>query len=168
MSNVIEVAAAVVLRDGRLMLATRPEGKHLAGFWEFPGGKVEPGESLEDCMARELLEELALNVIVRAQFFLIEHHYPEKTVRIHFMWCEWLEGSRAEALEGQNVQFVAPEELNLDQIVPADAIVFEALRNNDVAMMEEGDEIEPDKLYVTDSRYWLAFRNWYLSKGGDC
>jgi mutator protein MutT len=60
--NVIEISAGLVFRDGRLLITQRPDGGHLAGLWEFPGGKREPGESFEDCLRRELREELGLDI----------------------------------------------------------------------------------------------------------
>ena len=86
MSKVVEVAAAVMLRaDGcEFLLAQRPEGKVYAGYWEFPGGKVEPGESVRDALIRELQEELGITVTECSPWLTRQFTYPHATVRLHF------------------------------------------------------------------------------------
>ncbi|MGB4063880.1 MAG: Nudix family hydrolase [Azonexus sp.] len=92
MSKIVEVAAAVMLRaDGReFLLAQRPEGKVYAGYWEFPGGKVEPGESVRDALIRELQEELGITVTACSPWLTRQFTYPHATVRLNF-WrvTEW-------------------------------------------------------------------------------
>jgi|ERR1051326_313263 mutator protein MutT len=85
----IEVAAALVFRQGRLLITQRPAGAHLEGLWEFPGGKREPGEKFEECLRRELREELGIEVEVQEEVESILHHYPEKTVHLKFFRCAW-------------------------------------------------------------------------------
>ncbi len=87
--KVIEVAAGLVFRDGRLLITQRPAGGHLAGLWEFPGGKREADESFEQALHRELMEELGIEVEVRELVESITHSYPEKTVRLEFFRCAW-------------------------------------------------------------------------------
>ena len=82
----IEVAAAVVIHQGRVLLAKRQEGS-LAGFWEFPGGKLEPTETFSEAAERELVEELSLSVTAHERLLIIEHEYPDKRVRLHFVHC---------------------------------------------------------------------------------
>ncbi|HSH06749.1 MAG TPA: Nudix family hydrolase [Burkholderiales bacterium] len=85
MSAIVDVAAAVILRpDGAFLLARRPAGKVYAGYWEFPGGKVEPDEPLEDALARELHEELGIDVAAAAPWITRVFTYPHATVRLHF------------------------------------------------------------------------------------
>ncbi len=86
MSKVVEVAAAVMLRDGgrEFLLAQRPEGKVYAGYWEFPGGKVEPGETVRDALIRELQEELGITVTDCAPWLTRQFTYPHATVRLNF------------------------------------------------------------------------------------
>ena len=86
MSKVVEVAAAVMLRaDGReFLLAQRPEGKVYAGYWEFPGGKVEPGESVREALIRELQEELGITVTACSPWLTRQFTYPHATVRLNF------------------------------------------------------------------------------------
>jgi len=83
-SGVIDVAAGLVERDGLILITQRKEGSHLAGLWEFPGGKREPAETWQDCLVRELHEELAITVTVGELRYETVHHYPEKSVRLRF------------------------------------------------------------------------------------
>lgn len=82
----IEVAAAVILHDEKVLLAKRTEGD-LKGLWEFPGGKIEPGETWAAAAERELLEELHLEVKADKRLVVLEHEYPQKRVRLHFILC---------------------------------------------------------------------------------
>src|SRR3989442_151650 len=75
--SIVEVAIALVWRDGRLLIARRPEGTHLAGLWEFPGGKTEPGETPAECIAREMREEMGIEVEVGDCEEIMEFSYPE-------------------------------------------------------------------------------------------
>src|SRR6187402_801609 len=82
--NIIQVAAGLVFREGRLLITQRPPGGHLAGLWEFPGGKREADESFEDCLRRELREELGVEVDVGELVESITHEYPGKSVHLQF------------------------------------------------------------------------------------
>lgn len=88
-SSVIEVAAGIVFRDGRVLIAKRRPQDHLGGLWEFPGGKRQAGESYEACLHRELREELDIEVEVGERIADITHDYPEKTVHLEFFLCRW-------------------------------------------------------------------------------
>jgi len=88
----VEGALAVIEQDGRILLALRPEGAHLAGYWEFPGGRIEPGETAEACVVRELREELGVEVRVLGRLGVVDHAYPEKRVRLHGFRCEIVTG----------------------------------------------------------------------------
>jgi 8-oxo-dGTP diphosphatase len=82
-----EVAVGVLLReDGALLLTSRPEGKPCAGFWEFPGGKIEAGETVEQALQRELEEELGICIAGAVPWKVTEHLYPHALVRLH--WCK--------------------------------------------------------------------------------
>ncbi|HYV32886.1 MAG TPA: 8-oxo-dGTP diphosphatase MutT [Candidatus Binatia bacterium] len=85
----VEVAAGLVFRDGRLLITQRPASGHLAGLWEFPGGKREPNESFEQCLHRELQEELGIEVEIHEEVESITHDYPEKRVHLRFFRCSW-------------------------------------------------------------------------------
>jgi mutator protein MutT len=88
----IEVAAGLVFRDGRVLITQRAAGGHLAGLWEFPGGKRDAGESFEECLQRELIEELGIEVTVHELIETVTHAYPEKTVHLRFFRCAWRSG----------------------------------------------------------------------------
>ena len=88
MADPVEVVAAVVERGGRYLITRRLEGTHLAGLWEFPGGKVGPAERPEAALRREMKEELGVDASVGGLIESVTWTYPEKTVRIHFFSCE--------------------------------------------------------------------------------
>src|SRR5215831_2186212 len=85
----IEVSAGLVFRDGKLLITRRHVDTHLGGLWEFPGGKREPNESYEQCLVRELREELGIEVVVGGLVESLTHAYPEKTVVLNFYRCRW-------------------------------------------------------------------------------
>src|ERR1041385_284352 len=87
----VEVAAGLVFRNGKLLITQRHPEAHLGGLWEFPGGKREPDESFENCLARELREELGIEVEIGELVESVTHAYPEKTVRLKFFRCHWKE-----------------------------------------------------------------------------
>jgi mutator protein MutT len=84
---VIVVLAAIIERDGRILLTRRAAGTHLGGLWEFPGGKCEPGETHDACLRREIDEELGADATIGDEVLVTEHAYPEQTVRLHFRRC---------------------------------------------------------------------------------
>jgi len=86
---IIDVAAGLVFRDGKLLITLRHDDSHLGGLWEFPGGKREPNERFEECLQRELSEELDLEVEVGPLVESVTHEYPEKTVHLRFFRCDW-------------------------------------------------------------------------------
>ncbi len=90
--NYIEVSAGLVFRDGKLLIAQRFPGAHLGGLWEFPGGKRHDGELFEECLRRELREELAIEVEVRELVEDITHHYPDRSCHLKFFRCDWKSG----------------------------------------------------------------------------
>src|SRR3974377_6110 len=88
--TVIEVAAALVFRKGKLLITRRQPDAYLGGLWEFPGGKREAGETFEACLKRELLEELGIEIVIEGLVESLTHDYPEKTVHLEFYRCRWL------------------------------------------------------------------------------
>jgi mutator protein MutT len=113
------VTAAVIERDGRFLLTRRDERAHLGGLWEFPGGKCRAHEPLDVCLARELREELDVDVRIGEEVFAITHAYPERTVELHFFRCE-LAGEPRAAL-GQEMRWVPRAGLASLEFPPADA-----------------------------------------------
>jgi len=125
--KVVEVAAGLVYREGRYLIARRNPGVHLAGFWEFPGGKCEVGETLEECLRRELFEELGIRIDVTIPFQIIRHEYEEKTVELHFFRCQ-IETGQATAIDCAEIRWVWPHELGDFVFPPADRPIIEALQ----------------------------------------
>ena len=109
-SAAIVVLAGVVEKNGRFLVSRRLKGTHLADYWEFPGGKCEPGETHEACLAREFREELDVEIDVGAEILTTEHAYPERTVRLHFRRCT-LRGDPRPVL-GQAVRWITRDELH--------------------------------------------------------
>jgi len=119
---------AGVLRDAeqRILLAQRPPGKHLAGGWEFPGGKLEPGETRFEALQRELLEELGLTVTAARPLMRVQHAYPERDILLDVWLVTRWRGTPA-ALEGQVLRWCPLAELPAAGLLPADAPIVAAL-----------------------------------------
>ncbi len=114
----IDVAVAVLQRlDGRVLWCQRPPGKPYAGYWEFPGGKVEPGESVWQALVREIREELGLVVREGGFWFLIEHEYPHAKVRLH-LYRVWEFDGEPQAREGQAFCWDALEPQSRQRVMP--------------------------------------------------
>jgi len=109
-SGVIDVAAGLVERDGLILITQRKIGSHLAGLWEFPGGKREPAETWQDCLVRELQEELAITVTVGELRYETVHHYPEKSVRLRFYAAVLILGE-PRPIDCAAVAWVGPKDL---------------------------------------------------------
>jgi 8-oxo-dGTP diphosphatase len=122
MKLLLVVAAALVDEDNRVLIAQRPEGKQLAGLWEFPGGKLDPGERPEDALIRELAEELGITVKAPclAPLTFASHAYDEFHLLMPLYVCRKWEGFVTPA-EGQAVKWVRPKELRRYPMPPADA-----------------------------------------------
>jgi len=180
-SKIVEVAAAVMLRaDGQeFLLALRPEGKVYAGYWEFPGGKVEPGESVREALIRELQEELGITVTACSPWLTKQFTYPHATVRLHF----W----RVTAWDGE-IGITAPLEhaavnwekcgksASVTPILPANGPILKALSlptTMAITMAEtEGTEVQVERLeaalsnglrliQIRDKNWPSAQRLWF-------
>ena len=126
---VIDVAAALLFRDGKLLITRRCPDAHLGGLWEFPGGKREANETFEECLARELREELGIEVEVGELVESIPHAYPEKTVHLKFFRCQWVK-HEPQALGCEAFKWITREQLGQHQFPPADARLLDALAAN--------------------------------------
>ena len=115
----ILVTAAVIERDGRFLVTRRPDGTHLAGCWEFPGGKCEPGETPEAALSREIREELDTAIEVGAEILRTSHAYPDRTVELRFFECRLL--GEPTPQQGQEARWVRRGELGALEFPPADA-----------------------------------------------
>jgi 8-oxo-dGTP diphosphatase len=126
-SKVVEVAAAVLQQsDGSFLLAQRPAGKIWAGYWEFPGGKLEQGESARDALVRELREELGIEVRTAYPWLMQVFTYPHATVRLHFFRVtEW--SGELHPHEGQQFSWQFPTSVKVEPILPANAPILRAL-----------------------------------------
>ncbi len=118
-TTIVVVTAAVIEIDGRFLVTRRQKGVHLEGFWEFPGGKCDRDESLEACLARELMEELDVASRVGEELLTTTHVYPERSVELHFFRCELMGEPRPQL--GQDMRWVRREELSALEFPPADA-----------------------------------------------
>ena len=123
-------AVALVDADGRVLLAQRPEGKAMAGLWEFPGGKINPGETPETALIRELAEELGIDVAASclAPFTFASHSYPEFHLLMPLYVCRKWSGIPV-AREGQRLTWVRPARLGDYPMPPADAPLVAMLRD---------------------------------------
>ena len=131
MTRVVLVAAvALIDRDGRVLLAQRPEGKSMAGLWEFPGGKVEPGETPEAALIRELHEELGIDTAASclAPLTFASHGYPDFHLLMPLFACRKWEGL-PQAREGQQLAWAAPARLRDYPMPPADLPLIPILRD---------------------------------------
>jgi mutator protein MutT len=121
----VEVVAAVVERDGRYLITRRLEGTHLAGLWEFPGGKILPGEQPENALRRELKEELGVDAAVGELIQTVDWTYPEKSVRLLFFRCAL--AAEPTPLEGQEMRWIAGADLRSYSFPEADATLIARL-----------------------------------------
>lgn len=121
----LRVVAGIVWRADRYLAVRRPEGTHMAGYWEFPGGKIEAGETPEQALARELLEELGICVAGSRPWRESVHRYPDLQVHVFFHMVDAFEGQPVPR-EGQSMSWVKPAE-NALPFLPADLGVVEEL-----------------------------------------
>lgn len=116
--------------DGRVLVNRRRPGTHMAGFWEFPGGKRAPREARFDALKRELAEELGVKVLAASPLIELVHDYPEKRVRLDVWRVERYAGE-PHGREGQAIQWVLPNALHDIGLLPADAPIIDALEGGD-------------------------------------
>jgi len=123
---ILVVAAALYDAAGRVLIAQRPPGKHLAGRWEFPGGKVAPGETEPQALARELREELGIEVTASYPCMRLTHTYTDRSVELS-MWIVERYAGVPRGLDGQHLRWVAPAALGAEDLLEADRPFVEAL-----------------------------------------
>jgi 8-oxo-dGTP diphosphatase len=126
----IVVVAAVIERDGTFLVARRLRGTHLAGYWEFPGGKVQDGESHEAALKREIKEELNTNLEGLQKIFETSYLYPQRAVELHFFRGR-LDGTPEAAL-GQELRWIRREEFSTLTFPPADTELIANLMHSRV------------------------------------
>lgn len=120
----INAAIAVVTRNGKVLVCQRHDDDHLGGYWEFPGGKCEDGETLEQCIRRELREEVNIEARPVRQLAPIDHDYPHALVRLHPFLCEH-EGGEPQLLECQAALWIDPQDLPKYRFPPANERLIE-------------------------------------------
>lgn len=124
---VVRVVAAVLVRQGRVLAARRPLHKSQGGLWELPGGKVEDGETDATALARELVEELGIDVSVHERLAESVHAYDQQTVRLLALRCTLLDG-QPRAIEHLALRWLGPDELDTVTWAPADLPLLSAVR----------------------------------------
>ena len=116
-----------VKRDGKYLLGKRPIGKSLGGHWEFIGGKIEPGETPEEALARECIEELALEIVNPSIRTSVVHEYPDRTINLTLIDCSPAEGAEPKALEHEELGWFTQEDMQTLNFCPADAELLPVL-----------------------------------------
>ena len=129
-SDITTIAVAVVEHEGRVLIGQRPSGVPLAGFWEFPGGKREAGETLEACLKREISEELDLSIEVGARLISVHHAYTHFRIILHVYICRYLSGE-IKPIGCDDFRWVTEAELDNYAFPAADRKVIEKLKNRE-------------------------------------
>ena len=124
--NRIEVSAALIFRDSKLLITQRHHDSHLGGLWEFPGGKREPDETFEACLIREIREELGVEIAVGELFDEVDHDYPEKSVHLKFFICKLLSGE-PRPIDCAALKWIKKSQLDIHDFPAADARLLEKL-----------------------------------------
>jgi mutator protein MutT len=123
----VDVAIAIIARGGKVLICQRPEGGSFAGYWEFPGGKREPGETVVDCLKREVLEELAIHITPLRALRTVDHDYARGPIRLHPFLCAHSAGE-LQRLACQDAAWVEPRDLTRYQFPPAnEELIREAI-----------------------------------------
>jgi 8-oxo-dGTP diphosphatase len=124
----IDVAVGILMKpNGDVLLGQRPEGKPYAGYWEFPGGKVDPGETIVDALKREFMEELGIEVLAADEWCGVEHVYEHAHVRLHFFISRHWRGE-PQSLEGQ--AFAWQGEVGVEPLLPATIPLLQWIERN--------------------------------------
>ena len=123
----IPVVAAVLLRGDEVLVTRRKRGGHLAGKWEFPGGKIEKGERPQAALRREILEELGCRIAVGKRMCRVSYQYAEKSVRLDFYRCRLVQG-KPQSMEGQKVRWIRKDSLGSLAFPPADRKILALLQ----------------------------------------
>lgn len=125
--RVIEVVGGIIRRGEKYLLGKRPAGKSLGGHWEFIGGKIEPGETPEEALIRECMEELALEITDPRIRTAVTHAYPDKTINLTLIDCAPAAGAEPKALEHDELGWFTEEEMKSLDFCPADAELLPVL-----------------------------------------
>jgi 8-oxo-dGTP diphosphatase len=123
----LRVVAAALLDGSRVLIAERPAGKHMAGWWEFPGGKVASGETDADALVRELREELGVEARAQAEVMTLTHEYADRVIDL-VLWSASILHGTPSGLDGQNLKWVECRNLGRERLLPADEPFIAALQ----------------------------------------
>ena len=116
----IEVTAAIICEGNKILICQRPADKNCGLLWEFPGGKIEPGETGEQCIVRECQEELGVTLQVKKEVTDVVYEYPDRTVHLHFYLCDIISGT-LEKKEHAAFRWISRQEVSQFSFCPADA-----------------------------------------------
>ncbi|SPF41580.1 ADP-ribose pyrophosphatase (fragment) [Candidatus Desulfosporosinus infrequens] len=122
-----EVTAAIIIKENRVLIAQRALGKNLAGKWEFPGGKIEPAETPQECLKREIREELDVDIDVLELFGESIFAYQSGTIKLIAFWCRWISGDFRLSVHS-SFEWVTRQELDSYDFAPADIPLVEKLK----------------------------------------
>ncbi len=128
--NILEVGAALVFKEGKFLITQRKDDDSFGGFWELPGGKKEPTESLEECVIRELKEELDIEVEIKHFFRILTYHYPQRSVRLNIFFCSHKSGE-PKTIECQALAWVVPKDMPNYKFPEADQTLIHELSQRD-------------------------------------
>ncbi len=126
----LDVAVAVVERNGQYLITQRLPQDSFGGFWEFPGGKLNGQETLESCLIREIQEELGIGIAVEEKLLVVEHPYPGRVIRLHCFRCTLLNGE-PKTLECSAWRWVVPQELTHFEFPPASRSIIDLLQKKE-------------------------------------
>ena len=124
--DIIKVVCGIIFKDNRVLICRRRPEKSLGGFWEFPGGKVEENESFEDCLSRELAEELGLEISIDSHFMNNVHHYEKATIELISFKCS-TDQTEIKLIDHDQVEWIDPTTLLDWKLAPADVPIAKAL-----------------------------------------
>ena len=122
----IEVVASIIHQDGKILATQRGYGD-FKGLWEFPGGKIEPGETPEEALRREIHEELNIDISVEKHICIVEHDYPNFHLTMHCYWCSIVQGELV-LNEHQSARWLEKTEWEIVKWLPADIVVVKELQ----------------------------------------
>jgi len=137
MKDIIKVTAAILEKDGQIIIAQRKSSDHLSGLWEFPGGKIEPGETPEECLARELKEEFDIDVEVGELLGSNVHHYDHISIELMAYRASWVSGAIT-MNDHKAYRWVTVDQLTEYEFAPADVPFVEILRGKPTTITPGG------------------------------
>ena len=130
---IVRVTAAVIVKDGTVLIAQRGRSDRMAGLWEFPGGKIEPGETPQQCLQRELLEELAMHAVIGRHLGSSRYRYDHMSIELMAYRTYW-DGQPLKRITHQDICWVAPKRLPDYPFTPADLPFVQRLANGSISV----------------------------------